>query len=83
MSPAGAATMRRLAVADLQDGGGVGGDRKERGVAERVEAGVPEQEIDREREQAVDVDLGDQGHPERADHQRRDQRGGERDQRRA
>ena len=71
---------RRIPVADLEDRRGVGGHGEERRLAERVEAGVPEQEIDRQREQAVDVDLGDQGHPELAGNERRDQRGGERGQ---
>ena len=43
---------RRIAVAHLQDGGGVGGHGEERRVAEREEAGMPEQQIDRQREQA-------------------------------
>ena len=68
-------------MADLEDGRRVGGHREERRLAERVETGVPEQEIDRERQQAVDVDLGDQGRPERTGHQRRDQREGEREER--
>ena len=37
---------RRIAVADLEDGRGVCGHRKERRLAQRVQTGVPEQEVD-------------------------------------
>ena len=48
------------AVAHLQDRGGVGGDREERRMAEREQAGMAEQQIGRKREQPEDHDLGQQ-----------------------
>ncbi len=44
-------------------------------MAYREQAGVTEQQVDRQRQKAKDEDLRDEGHPERADHDRRHQRG--------
>ena len=68
------------AVAHLQDRDRVRGHREERRVAEREQAGVTEQQIDREREQTEDQHLRQQRHPERADANGASERRGERDE---
>jgi len=63
-----------LAVADLEDRGGVGADGEERRVAHRQEPDVADQEIRAEREEPEDQDLNEQARPEGVEHARRRER---------
>src|SRR5262245_31848816 len=77
--PGGRGERRRHAVADLQDRDRIRGHGEERGVAQREQPGVAEQEIGGEREQTEDQHLRGEPHPERAGGVRQRQRRCQRD----